>query len=79
MLKKFSTQKSEGEIIKNAISMSYDGENIASFLAKTDEVENQAKFNREETFGLVRESLSGYRMILLFVSFRSAKDYAEVK
>ena len=79
MLKKFSSQKSEAEIMKDAISLSYDGGDIQSFLSKADKAYSQARFIERAKFGLLRESLKGDQLLLQFVLFRGAKYYEEVE
>ena len=79
MLKKFSTQKSEAEVMRDAISLMYDGGDIQVFLTKAEKIYNQAKFNAQAKYGLLREALKGDSNLLQFVLFRGAKNYDEVK
>ena len=79
MLEKFSTQKTEAEIMKDAVTLSYDGGDIKAFITKAEKAYNQAKFNDSAKFGLLREALNGDHMLLQFVLFRGAKDYISVK
>ena len=79
MLQKFSTQKSEAESMKEAISLSYDGGDIQKFLTRAEKACNQAKFNDEAKFGLLREELKSDQLLLQFFLFRGAKDYEELK
>ncbi len=79
MLKKFSSQKSEAEIIKEAMSPPYDGANIQSFLPRAEKAYNQAKFNDLAKFGLLRETMKYDQLLLQVVPFRGAKYYEELK
>ncbi len=46
MLEKFSTQKTESKIMREALTLRYDGGDIPSFLSRADKVCNQAKMGR---------------------------------
>ena len=45
MLEKFSVRKTESEIMKEAISLEYDGGDIQTFLTRADKLYSQPKFN----------------------------------
>ena len=79
MLKKFTTQKSEAEIMRDAISLLYDGRDLHVFLTKAEIIHKQAKFNAQAKYVLLREALQGDYNLLQFVLFRGAKNYDEVK
>ncbi len=79
MLKKVSTQKSDAEIMKDAIFLTYDGGDIQAFLTRVEIAYNQAEFNEHAKFGMLREALKTDQLLLQFVLFRGTKDYEEVK
>ena len=74
MLEKFSVRKAESEIMKEAISLEFDGGDIQNFLTRADKLYSQAKFNEQAKFGLLRDSLKSDQMLLQFVLFRRAKS-----
>ena len=78
MLEKFSVRKTESEIMKEAISLEYDGD-IQTFVIRADKLYSQAKFNGQAKFGLLRDSLKSDQMLLQFLLFRGAKSYNEIK
>ena len=75
----FSVRKTESKIMKEVISLEYDGGDIQNFLTKADKFYSQAKFNERAKFGLLRDSLKSDEMLLQFVLFRGAKSYNEIK
>ncbi len=79
MLKKFSTQKSEAEVMLDTISLTYDGGDIPTFLVKAEKAYNRAKFNEQAKYGLLIEALKSDQLLLQFVLLRGAKSYDEVK
>ena len=74
-VQEFSSQKTEAKIVKNAISLTYDGGDIQAFLNRAEKAYNQAKFNKHAKFGLLREAMKADQ----FVLFRGAKDYEGVR
>ena len=74
MLEKFSVRKTESEIMKQAISLEYDGGDIQTFLTRADKLYSEAKFNEQAKFGLLRDSLKSDQMLLQFVLSRGAKS-----
>jgi len=79
MLDKFSTKKTEAEVMKEAINLVYDGGDVNAFIAKADKLYTKAKFNGVSKLGLIREALKTDQMMLQFVLLRGAKDYQSVK
>ena len=78
MLQKFSIQKTESEIMKEAISLEYDSSDIQTSLTRAANLHSQAKFNEQAKFGLLRDSRKSDQMLLQFVRFRGAKSYNEI-
>ena len=79
MLDKFSVQKTESEIMKETVSLVYDGGDVQIFLARADKVYSQARFNEKAKFDLLRDGLKSDQIPLQFVLYRSAKDYESEK
>ena len=78
-MEKFSVQKTEYEIMKEAMSLEYDGGDIRTFLTTAYKLYSRAKFNEQAKFGLLRDSLKSDQMLLQFVLLRVAKSYNEIK
>ncbi len=57
MPKKLSTQKTESEIMREALTLGYDGGDIPTFLSRADKVYNQAKVGENVKFELLRNAL----------------------
>lgn len=79
MLEKFSSKKTEAEIMREAVTLSYDGSDIKSFIAKADKLYTKAKFDEESKLGLIREALKTDPVMLQFVLFQGVKDYQATK
>ena len=79
MLEKFSVRKTKSKIMKECMSLEYDGGDIQTFLTRADKLYSQAKFNDRANFGLLRGSLKSDQMLLQFVLFSGAKNYDEIK
>ncbi len=56
MLEKFSIEKADSEIMRDAISLRYDGGDIPTFLSKADEVYSQAEVGSNMKFELLGDS-----------------------
>ena len=79
MLKKFSTQKTESEIMREALTPRYDGGDNPTFLSRADKVYNQAKVDENAKFALLRNDLKSNQMFFQFVLFTGSKDYEGIK
>ena len=75
MLEKFLTQKTESEIMREELTLQYDGGGIQNFLSRADKVYNQAKVGENVEFELLRDALKSDLMFFLFVLFRGYKNY----
>ena len=53
MLENFSIQKTESEIMREALNLQYDRGDIPSFLSRPDKVYNQAKVGENVKFELL--------------------------
>ncbi len=62
MLENFSTQKTESEIMREAMTLHYDGEDIPTFLSRADKACNQAKVGENVKFALLRDALKSDQM-----------------
>ncbi len=79
MLEKLSIQKTESEIMRDALSLRYDGGDIPNFLSRTDKVYSQAEVGNNMNFELLRDSLKPETMFFQFVLFRRSKTYEDVR
>ena len=79
MLEKFSSQKLEAEVMKDAIFLAYDRSDILTFLVKAEKAYKRAKFNEQAEYGLMIEPFKSGQLWLRFVLFRRAESYDEVK
>ncbi len=62
MLDKLSTQKTESEIMREALTLRYDRGDIPTFFSRADKVYNQAKVGKNVKFELLREALKSDQM-----------------
>ncbi len=79
MLEKFSTQRTKPEIMREALTLQYDGRDIPNFLSRADKVYNQAKVGDNVKFELLRGALKSDQMFFQFVLFRGSKNYEGMK
>ncbi len=79
ILEKFSTQKTESEIMREALTFRYDGGDIPTFLSRSDKVYNQAKVGDNVKFELLHDTLKSDQMFFQFVLFRGSKNYESIK
>jgi len=79
MLDKFSTKKTEAEVMKEAVTLVYDGGDVSSFIARADKLYTRAKFDERSKLGLIREALKTDQVMLQYVLFRGTKDYLTTK
>ena len=75
MLQKFSTQNTESEIRREALTLQYIGGDIPTFLSRADKVYNKAKVGENVKFELLRDAPKSDQMFFKFVSFRGSKNY----
>ena len=61
MREKFSTQKAESYIIREALTLRYDGGDIPTSSSRADKVFNQATVDENMKFGLLRDALKSIR------------------
>ena len=78
MLEKFSVQKTESEIMEEAIFLEHDGGDIQNFRTRAYNLYSQAKFNDQAKSGLLRDSSKSGQILLEFVLFRGARKYNEI-
>ena len=76
---KFSVRKTESEIMKEAISLKHDGDDIQTFLTRASKLYWHAKFNEQAKFRQLRNSMISDQMPLQFLQFRGAKIYNQIK
>ncbi len=79
MLEKFSTQKTDSEVMREALNLRYDGEDIPTFSSRTDKVYSQAKFGENVKFEPLTDAVKSYQMFSQFVLFRGSKNYYGIK
>ena len=79
MLEKFSNQKNESEIMREALILQYGGRDIPTFFSRSDEVYNQAKVGENVKSGLLRDALKFDKMFFQIVLFKRSKNYESIK
>ena len=79
MLEKFSTQKTQSKIMREALTLRYDIGDIPKFLPRADKVYNQAKVGENVKFKLLRDVLKSDQMLFQFMLFRGSKNYKGIK
>ncbi len=62
MQEKFSTQKTEPETMRDALTLRYDAGDASNFLLRADKVYNLAKVVENVKFELLRDSLKSDKM-----------------
>ena len=75
ILEMFSSQKTESEIMREALTFPYNGGDIPAFLSRADKVFNQAKLGDNIKFELLRDALKSDQMFFQFVLFKRSKNY----
>ncbi len=78
-LEKFSTQKIESEIMREVLTVQYEGGDIPKFLSRADKIYNQAKVGDNLKFELLRDALKPDQMFFQFVLFKQSKTYEGIK
>ena len=79
MLEKFSTQKTESEIMREALTIRYDGGDTPTFLSRADKVYNQAEVGENVKFELLRDALKSDQMFYQFLLFKGSRNYEGIK
>ena len=79
LLEKFSTKKTEAEVMKEAVNLEYKGGNVKEFFVKASKLYKEAKFNDQAKFGLIREAIKSDQGMLQFVFLRKADTYEKVR
>ena len=79
ILKKYTTKKTDAEILREAAALKYKGWDTKVFIMKADKLCIQTKLDDQAKFGLVRQVIKSKKMLLQFVLFRGDKSYEEVK
>ncbi len=79
MLEKFSTQKTESEIMREALTLRYDGGDIPNFLSRADKVYNRSRVGENVKFELLRDALKSDQMFFQFLLFRGSNNYEGMK
>ena len=78
LLEKFSTKKTEAEVMKEAVNLVYKGGNVKEFFVKASKLYKEAKFNDQAKFGLIREAIKSDQGMLQFVFLRKADTFEKV-
>ncbi len=79
ILEKFSIQKTESEIMREALTLQYDGDYIPTFLSRAEKVYNQAKVRENVKLELLRDALKSDQMFFQFVQFEGSKGYQGIE
>ena len=72
LLEKFSSKKTEAEVMKEAVNLVYKGGNVKEFFVKARKLYKEAKFR------LIREANKSDQGMLQFVFLRKADAYEKV-
>ena len=64
LLEKFSSKKTETEVLNEAMNLVYKGVNVKEFFVKARKLYKEAKFNDQAKFRLVREAIKFDQVIL---------------
>ena len=78
LLEKFSTTKTEAEVIKGAVNFVYKGGNIEEFFVKASKFYREAKFDDRAKYVSIREAIKSDQGILQLVFLRKADTYEKV-
>ena len=79
MLAKYSKQKSEAEIIQDAVDLRYNGSDVQSFFREAERSYTDAGFNSMAQFGLVMKAIKSDQKMLEFVLVRGDDSFEKVK
>ena len=79
LLEKFSTKKTEAEVMKEAVNLVYKGGNVKEFFVKASKLYKEAKFNEQAKFGLIREAIKFDQGMSQFVFLIKADTYEKVR
>ena len=79
LLEKFSTKKTEAEVMKEAVNLVHRGDNVKKFSVKASELYKEADFNDLANFGLIREAIKSDQGMIHFVFLRNADMYEKVR
>ena len=76
---KFSTKKTEAEVMKEAVNLVYKGGNVKEFFVKASKLYKEAKFDDQAKFRLIREAIKSDQGMLQFLFLRKANTYKKVR
>ena len=79
LLEKFSTKKTEAEVMKGAVKLVYKEGKFKEFFVKASKLCKEAKFNDQAKFWLIREAIKSDQGMLQFVLLRKADVYEKVR
>ena len=79
LLEKFSTKKTEAEVMEEAVNLVCKGGDVKEFFVKASKLYKEAKFNDQAKFGLIREAIKSDQGMLQFVFLRKADTYEKVR
>ena len=79
LLEKFSTKKTDAEVMKEAVNLVYKESNVKEFFLKATKFYKEAKFNDQAKFGSIGEAIKSDRSMLQFVFLRKADTFEKVR
>ena len=79
LLEKFSTKKTEAEVMKEAVNLVSKGGNVKEFFMKASKLCKEAKFHDQARFGSIREAIKSDQEMLQFVFLRKGDTYEKVR
>ena len=79
ILAKYSKQKTEAEIIQEAVDLRYRGSDVQNFFREAEKLYAEAGFNSMAQFGLVMKAIKTDQKMMEFVLVRGDNTFEKVK
>ena len=79
LLEKFSRKKKESETIKEAVNLTYKGEDVKEFFVRAKKLYKEANFNEGTKHGMIMEAIKSDQSSLQFVLLRKVITFDDVK
>ena len=79
LLEKFSTKKTEEEVMKEVVNLEQAGSNIMWFFVEVSKMYKEVVFNDQAKFELIKESIQSDQRMLQFLFLRKADTYEKVR
>ncbi len=79
LLGKFSRKKTESETMKEAVNLTYQGEDVNEFFVRACKPYKKASFKERTKQGIIMEAIHSYEGLSHFVLLRNATMFDKVK